>query len=159
MSILIPQAISATTSQRGLVVLADNTTTKTGTSAVNVITAQGLLQSLGISEYAVSADTAITAGMSLTTNFATATTRIPKFAIVSIVCLTAELGYSVGDVVNVPQYAHTGTNVGYDVRMVAGGATMKMGSSVTPISLISQTTGASGAITILNWNVRLGIFG
>jgi hypothetical protein len=97
-----------------------------------------------------SAEQTITLGGSLT--IAHGLGVIPRFILGYFKCVTAELGYSIGDVVAVSLGA-TGANLGFAVIPDATNLNVRYGSG-TPI-IINKTTGATGTITPANWTFSL----
>lgn len=79
---------------------------------------------------------------------------VPKRVWVSLKCLSAELNYSVGDIVTQPFYDHNSTNIGVAVVADATSLTTRYGSAVNPFSLLNKTTGGATVLTNASWACR-----
>lgn len=79
---------------------------------------------------------------------------IPQRVTVSLKCLTAELNYSVGDIVWQPFYDHNSTNIGVVVVPDATNLNVIMGGAANPFSLLNKTTGLATVLTNARWAVR-----
>jgi hypothetical protein len=79
---------------------------------------------------------------------------IPVNIVPQLYCATAELGYSIGDVVNIacgPQ----GSNRGISVVADATEINIRYGSSASAFEINNRTTGATTAIANANWRLRI----
>lgn len=76
---------------------------------------------------------------------------MPTLIQVRLKCLTAELGYSIGDEV-IWQLNHSGlTSRGVMVSPDATNLNVKFGNNANPFILLSKTTGTEGNVTNANW--------
>ena len=79
----------------------------------------------------------------------------PKRVWASLKCLTAEINYSIGDIVFQPMYDHNSTNIGIAAVADATNLTARIGSAANPFSLLNKTTGAATVLTNASWAIRL----
>ena len=120
--------------------------TAAGRALIDDASAAAQLATLGTTAFNtfVSADQTITTGGALT--LAHGLGAAPRSLQVMIVCQTAELGYSVGDIVtlssNYPAMWPDATN--FNVRYI----------NTNPPAVANKTTGAITAITAANWKAR-----
>lgn len=124
--------------------------TSNGTSAVPTF------QAAGTSVF-TSSDQTITGAGSLTLAHGLGTT--PKNVWAALVCQTAELNYSVGNVVPLVggnQPFAVSSSCGYGCVVDATNLNIRYGSSVGPgpFYLLDKTTGTATAITLANWKAR-----
>lgn len=102
-----------------------------------------------------SADQTITSAGSLTPSHSLG--QIPTFVLLSLVCQTAEHGYSVGDIVPVGFVDSSGAASGQGVSVNINSSTqlqIRYGSSTTVFILLHKTTGAVVSATNANWKAR-----
>lgn len=133
-------------------VFAGSVSASTVSSTVGYFNQVSATTGIAFGQYASTSDTAISSGMTLTLTHGFG--AIPKFSWVEIVNTSTELGYSVGDVVQVPPYAYQGSNLGYSTRCSVTSCILYVGTAVNPFSIIS-TSGANSSITNAKWNIRV----
>lgn len=75
--------------------------------------------------------------------------RVPKEVWANFVCLTAEAGYSIGDVVVNPGYNINGSR-GFSCVVDSTNLNIRYGSQ-TPLQLLNKTTGTVAIMTSANW--------
>lgn len=104
-----------------------------------------------------STDQTITAGGTLT--LAHSLGRIPLLAWVILVCQTAELGYSIGDLLMVfPPVGSSVANTGVSVVVDATNLVIRYGSVAASFTVPNKTTGARADLTNANWRARFHAF-
>lgn len=102
----------------------------------------------------VSAEQTITAAGTLT--LAHGLGAVPKFITAELVCKTADLNYSIGDVVQIhvmQQSSATADNFGLSAKKDATNITVRYGSGATVFLLNNATTGAGAGATNANWRL------
>lgn len=135
-----------------------------------VVTAQAILDTQAVAA-TVSANSAAIAALGLQkdyygpvttmtsgalTNFTHGLGAIPKIVTFELVCLTAEFGYSIGDIIEwYPSFFSTGAEMP-SVTKTSTQVQVRLGSS--PPKIGNKTTGASQTITVANWNYRVRAF-
>lgn len=108
-----------------------------------------LYEEIGVTPYTSSQQTITTAG-SLTLAHSQGTR--PKHVHAYLVCQTAELNYTAGDVY-ILAYGNQGNNQGMSIVADATNLVIRFGSAASVFSVINKTTGASSNITNANWKV------
>ena len=105
----------------------------------------------GLEEF-ISAEQTITIAGGLT--IAHGLGKVPKITIISLICKTAEVGYSIGDVVI---WGHTAsadvTARGCMMRPDATNLNIRFGSTNPPFTHLNNTTGAAVNLTVANWKM------
>lgn len=105
----------------------------------------------------LSADQTITFAGTLT--IAHGLGAIPKVVTGFLKCTTAELGYSIGDIVCIPIGQNGATaSSGASVNIDATNLVVRYGSSGNPISILHKTTGSASNITTANWTFHMRAF-
>jgi len=102
----------------------------------------------------VSAEQTITAAGLLT--LAHGLGAVPKFITAELVCKTADLNYSIGDVVQIhvmQQSSATADNFGLSAKKDATNITVRYGSGATVFILSNATTGAGAGATNTSWRL------
>jgi hypothetical protein len=112
------------------------------------VTPAGLQGAIGFSAVYTSTEQTITAAGTLT--LAHGLGRKPIFVQPRLKCLTAEMGYSVGDEVFTAPFSQN-TSFGLSMVTDATNLTIRYGSS--GLIITNKTTGGSGAITVANWSL------
>lgn len=133
---------------------------KTGTSNTKNVTPAGVLSALGFSAYAQTADQTITSPLTIAHGLG----RTPAFMQGFLKCTTAELGYSVGDIIPVSLGTVAGIagseDQGVIVRADATNIYLKFGdngSAFAVIGLSGVSEGESSNITNANWKFFLRV--
>ena len=103
-----------------------------------------------------SSDMTITAGGQLT--IAHGLSSQPTFVIFQLVNLTAELGYTTGQVTYPAFVQAAGSNKGLSVLPDATNLVIRFASSATTFIVVDATTGSTSTITNGNWEIRLSAF-
>lgn len=117
--------------------------------------ASGITSYSPLSREFVSANQTITAGGTLTIPHGLGV--VPKSVNIEFICTTAELGYSINDVVCVAEGAVSpDANQGISVVKNSTDIVLRYGSS--GFALINKTTGAHGGITVGRWQLRLRVY-
>lgn len=108
---------------------------------------------VAIRGFTISADTAISAGMSL--NMAHGCGAVPRLAWAEIVNVTPEFGYTAG--LTVPlTIASNATNAGMTIASDATSTTLRIGTAAgAPIIIVRLDTANTGGFTYANWNIHL----
>lgn len=146
--------LTATTTRRGLVELATSAETS-GTSAVLAVTPAGLNARDATKTY-TSSDLTITPNSPLSLTHGLGV--IPKSVQLLLICQTAELGYSPGDVVDVSGYQ------GNSDSAASSGITMKLTTTAINARVFSSfyvgnfNTGGLATATAANWRLRIRVF-
>lgn len=146
----------ASTTITGLTSMADSAAVKAGASAAVAITPIALRGAFGLSELFVSAGQTISAAGALTLAHGFTGGHIPNLVRLVLVCTTAELGYAIGERLELPAGVANAANRGVSITCDATNVYVKFGSDAAPISIIRKDTGASAQITLANW--VLGVF-
>ena len=128
--------------------VASTAETKTGTSTTKAVTPAGLQGAIGFSAVYTSTEQTITAAGAQT--LAHGLGRKPIFVQPRLKCLTAEMGYSVGDEVFTAPFSQN-TSFGLSMVTDATNLTIRYGSA--GLIVTNKTTGGSGAITPANWSL------
>lgn len=105
------------------------------------------------SEY-VSPQQTITAGALLT--LAHGLGAVPRLVSLTLVCVTADAGYSVGDEVEIVTTNGVDTNAstrGLSLRKNATNLFIRFNTQATPLTVIPSAGGANVTITIANWRL------
>lgn len=134
---------SSTTAQ-GTVELATSAETITATDPARAVTPAGLGAKLA---RFTSSNQTITLAGSLT--IAHGLGSRPFGVIVEAICLTAELGYSINDIVIVDNGATSG--VGEGISIVTDATNINVRYTSSAIAFQNKTTGAYSNITLANW--------
>lgn len=150
--------LPATDVLAGLIELATNAEVSAGTDAVRAITPANLLASLGFTKYFQSAQQTITAGGALT--IAHGLGRSPILILPLLICVTAQGGYSVGDIVYINN-ALNGliTTRGISIVTDATNVTTRMGGDALSLAIHDKSTGTLFAITNANWSLIIRAWG
>lgn len=152
-------SVTATISRRGLVELATNTEAQNGTDTVRAVTPAGLqakVDSLDIpliTEGFVSSQQAITSGGIL--NISHGLGVVPFIVQAELVCVVAEDGYSVGQVMPInPSHGDDGSNgSGMSIVKTSTQLQIKYGALSTVFVMVNRSTGNRAALQ--NGNFRL----
>lgn len=107
----------------------------------------------------VSAEQTITSGGLLT--LAHSLGAAPKLCFLRLVCKTADLGYSVNDVIDVATTGGidvNGSTRGLIVRSDATNVYVRFGTNAAPLTVLTATGGASASIAIANWRLVVSAY-
>lgn len=147
-----PAAASASTSVAGIVQLTVTSDVNTGTSNTLAVTPAALKGGLGVSKTFKSAQTSFTVSSQVSVPHGLG--AIPNNVIIELVCASAELGYSVGDIIY---------NAGFSIDNTGSSGALVRGISVSAdssniyvstgstINLIQKSGGSQGSLTFANW--------
>ena len=84
---------------------------------------------------------------------------VPRLVQLELVCLTAQLGYAINDVLLVAVGANDpGNQFGTSVVVDATNITVRYGAGASVFGIINKTTGAYAGITAANWALRVRAF-
>lgn len=81
---------------------------------------------------------------------------VPKLVTAELVCQTAELGYSIGDIVEIVTTSGIDTNGstrGIGIRKDATNLLVRYGTNAAPITILPAAGTAMSAITAANWRL------
>lgn len=125
----------------------------TGTDNAKAISALALKTALGFSAHYESAAQTLTSGGSLT--LAHGLGRKPILIQMYLKCLTAEMGYSINDVVLVPggAYGNANSSTGAVIVPDATNLNVRFGSNTNLWEILNYTTGTAAFITKANWGL------
>jgi len=151
---LRPAGIGSTTGQMTVVpggaVTINGTMTSTGIADAASYTKSGT--ALPFQSAYESAQQTITSGGGFTLAHGLGTT--PKFVLVVLQCVTAELGYSIGDEVFYNSgVTDAGGNKGTSIVPDVTNLIVRIGSDVAPIGVIRKDTGGYASVTKANWKI------
>ncbi len=127
------------------------------TCSMQVAVAAAFAAGPGFSASFLSAEQVITAGGALT--IAHGLGAAPRLLQVYIKCLSAELGYSVGDFLSVnsaPVSNSTADNFGYSLVFDATNLTIRWGSNANVLIVNRKDTGAGSGIDATKWGAYFG---
>lgn len=84
----------------------------------------------------------------------------PQIVEINLICLTAQNGYAVNDVINVnPAFNGNGAgNKGVSITYDATNIYLRFGSDATCFEFLNKTTGVAAAFTNANFAVRMRAF-
>lgn len=77
----------------------------------------------------------------------------PRQVMASLVCQTAELGYSIGDEIVLLSQVGNALDTGFAVTITATTIDVKFGAAAASIRVINKSTGAIASITNANWRM------
>lgn len=156
-AILAAAPSAATTALKGLVELATTTEAVTGTDATRAVTPAGLTAALSAalpSQYTSSLQTLVAGGtLSLSHGLGAA----PVHFQASLVCQTAELGYTAGQEIFVGFHEITtaANGLGCVVRADSSKVYVQFGNNSSVFSIIRATDGNGAGITASYWKFRI----
>ena len=91
-----------------------------------------------------------------TTTLAHGLGRRPTSIEVELICVTAQHGYTAGDVIAAPiNWSDSGTTYGLSVTYDATNLTIRQSNTAGVYKVLNKSTGADGAITNANWEFRI----
>jgi hypothetical protein len=144
-------AASAAAAAAFVPTLASQAEAEAGTDNTKLMTPLRTRQASPISKRFESANQVITAAGLLTIPHGLG--AVPDVVTVVLECVTAEYGYSVGDLVLLsPSERATGFNL--SIRVTPTNLVVRFASSATALIVIHATTGAGVALTNANWRIR-----
>jgi hypothetical protein len=148
---VVTTARVASVTTQGIVELATTAEIRTGTDTGRVVTPVGVLEALGFSNYFQSTNQTITALGSLTIAHGLGRTPVLWFA--TLICQTAEGGYSVNDETTACM-APSQSSFANALSIVpdATNLNIRFGGA---LSVIRKDTGGSFTITPTNWRLRI----
>lgn len=130
---------------------------KTATVTNKYIAPADLLSAQGFTAYYYSGNQTLSVAGSLT--LAHGLGREPKLVITKLKCLTAEGGYSIGDVVLVPFYFYTSQVRGASYTVNSTNINVKMSNFTSFHDIVNKSTGAIFTITNANWALIVEAWG
>lgn len=147
-----PSAAAASETVAGVLELATQAETNTGTDDLRAVTPLKLTTWYG-TKTSTSALKTITGAAALT--IAHGLGAVPNFITTILVCQTAELGYSIGDqtIIN-PALDTNNLNKGQSIVIDATNLYIRFGNDASVFSLVNKTTGDTGGITAANWKIK-----
>lgn len=129
--------------------------TFTRTAGVN--SAPQAVNSLPITKFFSSSEQTITAAGALT--IAHGLGVIPKFIVPTLICKTADLGYAVGDVVQVNQATNAASDASYGQSIISDATNLNVRYGQGQVyQLLRKDTGAVVLITIASWRLVVRAF-
>lgn len=131
---------------------------KAGATSAKSITPAAALSAFGFSAYAQTADQTITTGGALT--IAHGLARAPVVVLGFLKCTTAELGYSIGDIVSISVgiCGGGGENRGVAVVGDATNLSVRYGSTAPVFVVVDKSGGGSSIITAASWKFFVRAF-
>lgn len=131
-----------------------------GVNNSKILTPAAMAAALGFSKYYDSGEQVIVAGGTL--NLTHGLPTKPKLFTLSLICKTAELGYSVNDeTVIVLHHELTSPGVASGIALVpsASAIAVKYSSFTNVFTPMTKNTGVISSININNWRLRLQAWG
>jgi hypothetical protein len=148
----------ASTSSRGNVVLASTAQTQAGADTSRAITPAGLKGALGFSNFYVSSDVSIVLGSTL--SFTHGLAIVPVKVLTTLVCVTADRGYAVGEEVELPS----------EISNITDGITTSRNGTIIHVTVSTNSfgfyvkrkdapVGGLASLTPANWQIRVRAWG
>jgi hypothetical protein len=148
---------SATTTSEGIVELATDSELKTGTDSSRAVTPANIKNALGFSDNFESSEQTIT--ISGTISLAHGLGRVPNNWEFFVICKSAELGFSVGDVSKVNQNANTTSGAGRGVLATPNSSNMNIKYTNNVPYVYRKDNGVNAAITAGSWKLIVKAWG
>lgn len=152
--------LSADTATKGAVELATYTEVRDGLSGLLAVTPVSIKDALGFSAWYDSGDQTITLGGALA--LAHGLGRSPVLINVTLKCMTAEAGFVVGDVLDVPVFSDEGS-VLWGMSITRSSTTIGVrfaaGSGTYIYAVPHKTDGSRAVLTPANWKLVIRAWG